>query len=392
MVQSPEALPPPVKVEEAFAYLALEGAQFNEEGMPAATAAEVVAYSQAVYQVARDLLLAQSGASRVPTAFTKAFDLRLVSIEEGSARPKLILRKPESVRQEDFDTYAPIFQAARDAVTDALIQAATDYSLPVSFPRRAVTPLKRLGASLDDDSRLVVGAPTGGPNERASVTTTTRAVLRQITTILEADQEEADEVDAIGVITEYDSVHWTFDLRRESDRRMINCRIVGNQESLAREAKRALSINGIVGADVKVSGLAYRNADGDFGLIFDVDGISVERTINEKAIMSRVQQMRALNSGWWGADSEPPSIELIELVEGLSDHLRDLDQQIAVAPTADGGIEFEWRMQGSQYTAALGPAGKMAFYVDNLTTDELSEHEQPLDRDVLLHFLQSGSW
>src|SRR5690242_19387562 len=80
----------PVEGADGFIYFRMTGARFEAPGMPADSVVEVQRFSELVYEVARHVWLERNqGRARVPSDMVRAFDLRLVSVEDGSARPVL---------------------------------------------------------------------------------------------------------------------------------------------------------------------------------------------------------------------------------------------------------------------------------------------------------------
>src|SRR5215211_6454170 len=103
--------------DSEFAYFLLVGERFKAHGMPVDAFTEVVAFRDAVLSVARELYMREHpDRARVARNFRQQLDLRIASVEGGSARP-LIMRHLET---DVLDIGGDYFDEARDLITRAL--------------------------------------------------------------------------------------------------------------------------------------------------------------------------------------------------------------------------------------------------------------------------------
>lgn len=86
-----------------------------------------------------------------------------------------------------------------------------------------------------------------------------------------------------------------------------------------------------------------------------------------------------------------PSEQLLGRARLMAFDTSDSGIPIAVTPTADGGVNFEWHRNDVEYTAELDPDGTMFLCSDNLTTDAVWEWTMSYDRQALVRFFQTGA-
>lgn len=375
--------PPP------FAYFGMRGDRFDAPGMPADAAAELVRFRDAVYTIARQLWLdAHPDRKRVPDGFEDAFDLRLTTVEEGSAVPRLYLNRAPKHSGPEYDGWYELFGSARDTLT-AGIQAVRNHGeLPSGFPRERMRPLRRFGGSLEEGEAITIGsANPDGP--RAVLDESVRATLKSIEKVLEPQEAE---VSAEGIIIEFDADGQTFHLRSPDYPKRIRCYLPGYERALSRLAKECLAEDGINGSDVLVRGLAKPRDDGGFDLIYDIREIEVITSYVRKIVRMRIERLEELEDGWLDDESLQPDRDFVSALRSAEQQFVDLGVSVSMGPHADGSIELEWVRGSVAFSALLNAdSRKMELFLDDMGTSGIEHLIHAFNLGALMTFIRTGA-
>lgn len=377
----------PEPTNSPFAFLELGGARFDAVGMPAETAKEVGFLREAILEMARTVWRERHpGRRNVDPGFAAAFDLRLTKVEEGSARPQLLLRRPTSGPGADhWDEWLDIYAAARDRVTTAIGEVSADATYAQDLSRPVRSALAKVGSSLSDEELTTVGHPLD-PNFRVILDARTRQVLKSIDDVL---PEQPRPVSVTGVVVEYDGASLSFRLRTE-DSGVATCTLEQFNDPLARFVRDVLALDGVTAPDVSVQGVTLDIERKPLS-VFDVHAVTLVRSVDQKMLVSRMNQLSELQAGWWGPDSQAPTREVLEKLQLLLDRLAGLGVAVDLIPVGDGSVSIETRRGSYDLTASVEPGNSMLLVRDNVESDELAETESDFDADRLIDFLVSGA-
>lgn len=370
--------------EDYFAFFSLTGDRFDAPGMPADTAREVGNFREAVLKIARDLWLeGNPDRRRLPNGFNEAFDLRLIAVASGSARPRMVLHRPSGkVSDAEWDEWSDIYARARDTMTDSLQNIARTRQPPVHFSPESMKALRRVGSSLQDSEAIIVGDPRQG-SRRAIIDLAVREILIEIEELVPTPQP----VQLEGVIVEYDGSSLSFRLKTDSGH--STCRLEHEQHGLAESAKEFLATDGITAPDVRVEGetpdASLKNVS-----LHRVTGISAIRSIEEKSLLAQLERIRELDDGWLGPDSLSPEPVIADRIEKVIPRLATLGTGVSIVPNAEGAILLEWRRGSVEMTAAVEPDNELFLCADNTETDELQERQSEFSERLLTQFLENG--
>jgi hypothetical protein len=380
-----------VESGDGFIYFRMKGERFDAPGMPADSVVEVQRFSELVDKIARGVWKERNDRQRAPSELVKAFDLRLVSVADGSAMPvlRLATTAPTGHDEEDF---APVFRRARDIVVSTVESLAEDFTIPDFFPREALPQLRLLGKSLGEGESIEL-APPRSPSERhappSKVATLTPDVYETIQRIDAALDSEPAIHTIEGVVTEFDGAGQSFHLRDLHNQVRV-CTLAYHEPELAERVKAVLAADGVTAPDVLVSGMGVVNRRGRLGDLWDVTSVQIVRTAEEKMLMARLSSLSALSSGWLGPRSEAPDREALAAVELLLPELARVDVVIAVTANSDGAVVLEWSRDAVEYTAQIEPGAEMFLCADDTRTDRLTEHQGGYDAQRLVRFVESG--
>ncbi|MEV7418270.1 hypothetical protein [Streptomyces sp. NPDC089919] len=370
---------------EYFAFLSLTGDRFDAPGMPVETAREVGFLREAILKIARDIWLeGNSDRQRVPSGFNESFDLRLIAVESGSARPRMLLHRPSRrASDEEWSEWSDCYARARDRLTETLQNVAETQQTSINFSPGVMQAIRRVGSSLHDSETMILGDPVK-ETHRAVIDHAVRELLEEIEELAPTPEQAQVE----GVIVEYDGSSLSFRVKTRAG--ISTCRLDPDHPELAGQAKEYLAADGITAPDVVVEGVTT-DALAKNPKLVSVARITLLRSIEEKEILARLDHIAGLEVGWLGMDSVAPGPEVLEKVRRLVPHIARLGVPVAVIPNAEGAIVLEWRRGDSEMTAAIEHDNELFLCVDNTVTDDLQEKQLEFEETALVKFLTSGS-
>ncbi|WP_329317984.1 hypothetical protein [Streptomyces sp. NBC_01262] len=371
--------------EDYFAFLSLTGDRFDAPGMPVETAREVGNFREAILKIARDLWMdSNPDRQRLPNGFYEAFDLRLIDVESGSARPRMTLHRPaRKVSDHDWDEWSTYYIQARDKLTDSLQSVAQTRQAPINLSPGAMRAIRRVGSSLQDSETMILGDPKQ-ESRRAVIDHAVREILEEIEEL--APTSESVQIE--GMIVEYDGSTMSFRVKTKVG--TSSCRLDHARHDLAVLAKEYLAADGITAPDVLIGGETADPTQKNIQL-FNVTSIAAIRSIEEKALLANLDQIKGLQDGWLGPASEAPSADVVEKVRRVIPRIASLGTEVSIVPNSDGAIVIEWRRGDVEMSAAIEGTDELFLCADNAATDALLEKQTEFDEALLLRFLESGS-
>ena len=371
--------------EKYFAFFSLTGDRFDAPGMPADTAREVGNFREAVLRVARELWLSENpDRQRLPSGFNEAFDLRLVAVAAGSARPQMMLNRPPGrVSDQDWDEWSGTFVKARDFLTESL-QSVTQTERPLtSFAPETLRAIRRVGSSLHESEAITLGDPKQ-PARRVMIDQTVRDLLEEIDDLVTVPEPMALE----GVILEYDGEKQSFRLKTASG--ISTCRLNQGDTNLGALAKNYLALDGVTAPDVRVEG-DTPDASQRQPQLFNIRSIASIRSIAEKILLSQIERIAQLSDGWLGPESKAPDGDVLARATSLIARAASLGIDMSIVPNSEGSVVFEWKRGDVEFSASIEPLGGVFLYSDNTVTDELIEKQAKHDEAMLVGFFMTGS-
>ncbi|GAA1987180.1 hypothetical protein GCM10009718_25800 [Isoptericola halotolerans] len=376
---------------DGFVYFRMAGGRFDTGlGMPTAAAAELQRYSELLYEVARLEWLKEHPERRYVRGLRDAFDLRLIGIKEGSARPVLQLVTRPADRDDDQEDPGPLFVRARDIVNETIAAVAVDRRLPALFPRAALPQLQRVGKTLQPNESIAFAKPRSDaelyePETDAVLTATVRATVALIDEVL----AEPDWHVAEGVISEFDGSKGTFRLDLTAGG-SLTCHLGAQERNVAETVKDVLAADGVTAPDVTVGGTAVFNSRGEVRSLHDVNQVTIVRTATEKALMARLSELGNLQPGWWGPSTRAPGGAALRHAEELVTRLALAKHHVAIGADGDGSIVLEWLLEWTACTAELLADGDMYLLAVFKETGAHQELEGPFDADIVIRFVETG--
>jgi hypothetical protein len=350
--------------EDVFARLHLTGGRFRGGGMPVEALAELVAYQQLVVGVAQEIFRnTYPDRQRLPRGFAERLQLRLRSVEDGSAMPVL-----ERVRESQ--ALMPVtddeFTRSRDLIEDAVGAIAAGDDLPEAFPRNAVVLFNRFGQTLHRDEAIELrrGTATSGPRYTQDVRR--RLVLGERRTV-------QAEISDIGWVLEIDSARMTCQIRLRSAPQPQP--VPGPVDEVNFDPLKAAMEPDGNGPPVRITGVGVYNTAGRL-LRFDSlqDVGLVEDPENLEALDSRLADLAALSSGWLDGEGVPPTHAALRKADSMLAELLTLGApRPRLYPTLEGGVEAEWTAGKHEISITFEPDGSWDAVAVNRDSGESPE-------------------
>jgi hypothetical protein len=364
--------------QDIFARLRLTGGRFDGEGMPVETLAELAQYRELVLGVARAQFLSENPErKRVPRGFVDRLQLRLRTVEEGSAVPVLERAAPEGSLLAVDDE----FTRARDAIEEAVQAAEADQPLPAGFPRESLVLFNRFGQTLRPDEAIELRRGSADTGPRYTAETRRKLVLSQKRTYQE-------ELHGIGWISEVDGNGMSCRIRlRLGPATPVPAPL---DEVIFSPVKEVLEPNG-EGPPVWVSGVGV--FDSDRGLIrFDsIHDITVLDEPEDLANLDkRLDELASLNAGWLDGEGEIPRSDVLNRASRLLADLLTFEvPRPRVFATPEGGVQAEWTIGDHEISITFEPGGELYAVSVNLASGQTEEPELASDDpEQIAHLLQ----
>lgn len=361
--------------ERAFGHIRLRGGRYDEPGLPVVSAVELFRYQRLVSTVAYHLYMrAHPKRKRAPRGFSDLLELRLVGVEAGSVVP--ILVRPQSAIElepmsEDWHEHARVL------VNEALSNVNNGVGLPSGFPVQALKEFASFGRSLQDDESIEL---SGDGDELARLMPQTRRRIQSLADLDAIEVELRVKGQVIGLHS--DPQRLDVVLADGSGRKVVGEYSDPAMWDRLREflgyAQRAPL--------VALAVVARQGLDGEIRAFVDVLGIEAALPAEWAA---RIEELSGLRTGWLEPDSVGPSPEALGATEEFLLACVDEDvQRPSIYPSADGGVQLEWRTQGSTVEVEIlnsGEANAFAFDLAGGEDRELTLSE--FDTDELLNFV-----
>ncbi len=303
------------------------GARFDEHTLPVDVARDLAAYESLILDLAKHLYLTDHpDRERVPKGFASNFRLDIERIDEGSAKPILVLVLSGALAlvggERDY------FEHARDLVAECI--AAPDNALPGNFPKELLAHFNQLGRSLREGESLEL------PRQRAENAVLTPDKRKKL--VLAADRVYEKEVDLLGNIAEVDWEKSTFRLRIV-DGSQVHVPMPDSFHNKARE------YGGKPRHQVALKGVASYDSWDRLQKLISVESLEVVRNY---AIATRMDELAQMQDGWFEGQGMAPDPEKMAVV---ADKLvADYPERLIlpnIVPTQDGNLLLEWDADGT---------------------------------------------
>lgn len=332
--------------------------------MPLDALVELAAYQDLLLGVAKELFKADNpDRQRVPRGFADRLQLRLRTVEEGSAMPVL-----ERLPQEgEFVAVADEFTKARDTIEDAVDAVASGADVPEAFPSGSLVLFNRFGQTLRPDEAIELrrGDATAGPKYTRDIRK--RLVLLQRRTFQE-------EVADFGWVSELDADHMSCLIRlRMGPSSPVPAPL---DEMTFAAAKEGLEPKG-EGPPVRISGLGVFDSEQSLIRFDSIHDVSVLDEPDDLArIDGRLNEISALSPGWLDGGGEAVGAKAVETARRLLAELLAHDvPHPRVFPTPEGGVQAEWTIDDREISVTFESDGSLYAISVHLESGDADEPE-----------------
>lgn len=301
---------------------------------------------------------------RLPRNFFEGISVKLVSIEEGSVIPKLVL----FVSCASAGLFPPATQTYYEKARDSLINA-----IEAAHDNRVVTGIlhesllgyfEQIGRGLLDDECIEFREP--GTERKAVLNRETRKRLILASTKTQSYTEEIERL--IGSIPEADQDRNTFTILTVEGEK-----VQAPLDSINREIVFKAFNRFSYGEKVTVKGIGQYNR---VGKLLKLDSIEEIQLLDELDIELRLSELLKLKNGWMdgkGKAIEPSNTEW--LLKGFCEHYEENIPLPRLFPTLEGGVQAEWALGSQEITLEFDLISRTGFYqsLDSITFEVIEE-------------------
>ncbi|WP_019627245.1 hypothetical protein [Thioalkalivibrio sp. ALJT] len=316
----------------------LVGERFRQHTIPLELLKDLAVLEELVVEIAKHCYReAHPGRQRIPRGFTDGISLHLRAIDTGSAIARIDLKTPDG---ELLPPAAVIFfEQARERLVQAIAAAGSGGSVEAHLPASLLGYFDRIGRGLREGE--YVDFRPEHPELRSHLSQETRHELLWASGRVEAVSEE---VALRGTIPEMDQQRRTFSLQ------IVNGpRVVAPLEEQHGDTVRAAFNRYEEGQRVLLQGIGRRKRDGKLQDIESVEHVSL---LDPLDVPARLDEFRALRDGWLdGTEGRAPLESGLDwLARQFEWHYPDDLRLPWVFPTAEGGVQAEWKSGDQEIT------------------------------------------
>lgn len=332
--------------------------------MPVEALVELAAYHDLVLGIAKELFRAAHPArQRVPRGFEDRLQLRLRTVEVGSAVP--VLERVEA--SGTLLTADDEFTQARDAIEDAVASVARGGDPPTTFPPDALVLFNRFGQTLRDGEAIELrrGASATGA-------TYTREVRKRL--VLNQRRTFQEEIEDIGWVSEINGDQMSCLIRlRMGPPAAIPAPL---DEVTFAAVKEVLEPKG-EGPPVRVSGVGVFDKDQRLIRFDSIHDVSVLDDAEELARLDgRFDELAAMRAGWLDGEGVAPNPVALDRARRILAELLNFElPRPKVFPTPEGGVQAEWTVAGHDISVTFEPDDTLYAVSVNLASGHTEEPE-----------------
>lgn len=365
----------------------LTGRRFDDHTIPLELMEDFAAFEDLLIEVAKWQFLKDNPERKsVPRGFLEGISLKLSSVEEGSAVPKIML-VATSAGMLDSDSYS-YFERAKQSIICAIDAATTNKNILEHIPEHLLAYFNQIGKRLKDDESIDF-SPDSIYNAKLNRASRTKLVLASsnVTEIIIETRLRA-------LIPEVDKSANSFSMLLSSGR-MLKANIPIEHRNVIVAAFNGFETK----TKVLISGMGRFNAfDNSLESFESINHISI---LDPLDIAYRLEELSQLENGWFNGTGIAPLKEHLDWFSELFENHFDTTLPLPyLYPTFSGGIQAEWASGHYDVTLKVEFETKTAYYqslnhLDN-TEDEVSinlekEEDWNLLNKKLLSILKASS-
>lgn len=338
----------------------LTGKRFDDHTIPLDLLEDFAALEELIIEVAKWIYLNEnSDRKRVPRGFTNGVALKLSSIENGSAVPKIMLVTSSHGLFPDYNE--EYFKKAKDNILRSIDAASKKEEVTKYIPDNLLVYFNRIGKRLRDDETIDFSP---GSNLQALLNKTTRKRLVLASSNI---YEVTIETMIRGTIPEADKSKKTFTIMTYSGQRIL-AKLQGVHVPTILEAFNSYESK----ARVQISGLGHFDKNDKLVSFESIDHISL---LDPLDVPSRLEELANLEAGWLNGEGVAMNREdlnwFAELFENNYNPALPLPH---LYPTPLGGIQAEWSSEAYDISLNIDLTEKIGFYQSlHHSSDDVNE-------------------
>lgn len=358
----------------SFLQLRLAGDRFSDHSVPFDTLLGIAQFKALIVEASRlEYLKHQKHRKRIPRGFSQSIELKLTSIEAGSAQVGIGLEL--SGTQSLIANQESYFARGRDSLIRTIQKAGNEEKMEgVEVSRKMSNGFDSIAKILEDGEELHVIRPNGTANERERAVFTKEIAARLRNTSANDDAVSAD-IETCGYISEFNQENNTFRLRLHDGTKF-------NPSISAELLETALDVfNGYRrGLQAHFRGTGLKNSA---GRIVEVNKITHLHIMDDPLNIShQLDDIRKLSNGWLDGEGAAPSRDGINWIESkLHRHIPSDFPPIYLYPTETGGILIEWSIESNEASIEVDLESRIGIWHElNVQSGEDDEREFNLDQ------------
>ncbi len=316
----------------------LEGPRFQDHSIPLDFLKDLAVFEEFVVSVAKaEWLRDHPGRKRTPPGFMSGVAVKLKQVNEGSAIPVLtaFVAAATSLLADEITPQQDYLERACARIVEAVSAAEMGGNVAQQLPPEMLAYFDRFGRGLRDGESISFRREGGRAPARLTPQTRRRLVLA-------APGVEYITDDALrrGKVVDTNDTDRTFTIRLANGQELSVPLTLEHREAILEAQRDAPN-----GVRVAVRGIGQFNRAGKLVRFQDVEDVT---PLDPLDVPARLDELRLLKSGWLngeGTSLDPASLDKIgELFTSYYPGELLLPYTF---PTVNGGIQFEWRINGA---------------------------------------------
>ena len=312
----------------------LVGERFNGHAIPLEVLKDLAVLEEMISEVAKWRYLDEhKDKQRIPRGFTEGITLKLVSIDEGSAIPSIMLYAAGLTLLPPANQV--YFEQARDSIVAAVDAAEQNTSITRYLPESLLTYFDRIGRSLREDEAIEFK-----PTDTDRPARLNKSTRRKLLLASSAVQDFTEEVTLRGTIPEADQSKMTFELQEIS-----GGKVTAQFDTPHLENVLTAFIGYRKGDRVLLKGIGRYNRYNRLQKIESVEHLSI---LEPNDVAARLDEFRNFRDGWLEGKGLAPAKDGLDWLTSRFESYPDELPLPYLYPTGEGGIQAEWSLAGHE--------------------------------------------
>ncbi|MBI5015495.1 MAG: hypothetical protein HZB55_08380 [Deltaproteobacteria bacterium] len=309
------------------------GARFEGHAIPLEVLKDLAVLEEMVTEIAKwKFLQEHPGRARSPRGFTEGIELKLTSVEPGSAVPVISLVLATLHLPGMPPSNQIYFEQARDAMVCAIAAAEQNQPIIEHLPEKALSYFDRMGRSLRDGEAIEFVTASHPTPARLN-----RETRRKLVLASPRVRELTEEATIRGAVPEADQDDMTFEVQ-----------LIDGHKVKAPMPDQFLDViidafNGYKnGARIVLQGIGKYSRQNRLLGFESIEHISL---LDPLDVPARLDEMRQLRNGWLEGKGMAPDHKGLDWLARCFDlHFPEDIPLPHMYPTTEGGVQSEWSL------------------------------------------------